>query len=82
MEDAEDGQEECEFGSHAEVEPTMPRNVDSESDGGEDGERARLLSKPRTPWKPHAVQGVLNIDIRCIQGTMINFRLCALTMAI
>ena len=44
----EDTQEECKVRPHAEEEPHM----DCESEGGEDGERARLLSKPRTPRKP------------------------------
>ena len=51
----EDAQEECKVGPHAEEEP----NMDCESDGGEDGERVRLLPKPRTPskaeWERHVV---------------------------
>ena len=51
----EDSQEECKVGPHAEEEP----NMDCESDGGEDGERVRLLPKPRTPskaeWERHVV---------------------------
>ena len=47
----EDAQEECKVGPHAEEEPAMPRNMDCESGGGEDGERVRLLSEPRTPSK-------------------------------
>ena len=51
----EDAQEECKVGPHAEEEPDM----DCESDGGEDGERVRLLPKPRTPskaeWERHVV---------------------------
>ena len=50
-----DAQEECKVGPHAEEEPDM----DCESDGGEDGERVRLLPKPRTPskaeWERHVV---------------------------
>ena len=37
----EDAQEECKVGPHAEEEPDM----DCEGDGGEDGERVRLLPK-------------------------------------
>ena len=55
----EDGQEECEFGSHAEEEPAMPQNMNYEGDGEEEGERARLSSTPRTPskaeWDRHVV---------------------------
>ena len=51
----EDAQEECKVGPHAEEEP----NMDCESDGGEDGERVRLLPKPPTPskaeWERHVV---------------------------
>ena len=39
--------EECKVGPHAEEEPDM----DCESDGGEDGERVRLLPRLRTPSK-------------------------------
>ena len=49
----EDAQEECKVGPHAEEQP----NMDCESDGGEDGERVRLLPKPGTPskaeWERH-----------------------------
>ena len=55
----EDVQEECKVGPHAEEGPAMPRNMDCESDGGEDGERVRLLPRPRTPskaeWERHVV---------------------------
>ena len=51
----EDAQEECKVRPHAEEEP----NMDCESDGGEDGDRGRLLPKPRTPskaeWERHVV---------------------------
>ena len=54
----EDAQEECKVGPHAEEEP----NMDCESDGGEFGERVRLLPKPRTPskaeWERHVVSHV------------------------
>ena len=65
--------------------------MDCDSDGGVDGERTRLLSKPRTlesrvrtPCGAGIVclPGVLNVDMRSIQGTRINFHLCALTVAI
>ena len=88
----EDAQEECKVGQHAEEEP----NMDCESDGGKDGERVRLLPKPRTPpkaeWERHVVShmpfrdwcpgGVSNVGIRGIRGTMTNIRLCALIMGI
>ena len=46
----EDGQGECEFGSHAEEEPAMSRNVVCESDGGEENVPGgcRSLAHPRT----------------------------------
>ena len=51
----EDAQEECKVGPHAEEEP----NMDCGSDGGEDGERVRLLPKSCTPskaeWERHVV---------------------------
>ena len=51
----EDAQEECKVGPHAEEEP----NMDCDCDGGEDGERVRLLPNPRTPskaeWERHVV---------------------------
>ena len=43
----EDAQGDCKVGPHTEEELDM----DCESDEGEDGERARLLSRPRTPSK-------------------------------
>ena len=52
----EDAQEECKGGPHAEEEP----NMDCESDGGEDGERVRLLPKPRTPSNAESERHVLS----------------------
>ena len=76
-----DAQEECKVGPHAEEEPDM----DCESNGGEDGERVRLLPRPRTPskvgavWCPFrdrcrhcAAARVLNVDIRSIQGLIMG----------
>ena len=91
----EDGQEECEVGPHAEEEPAMPQSMDCECAGGEDGERTRLLSKPRTPskaeWERHSVSDIPFRDWcrHCVAGkerrhqkrpgTMINFHLRAWT---
>ena len=59
LEGLDDGQEDCNFGLRAEEEPAMPRNMECDSDGGEDGERARLWSKPPAPskaeWERHVV---------------------------
>ena len=58
---------ECKFGAHAEEELAMPRNMDCEGDGGVDGERARLLSKLRTPsnaeWRRHVVSDVVSLKM-------------------
>ena len=59
----EDAQKDCKVGPHAEEEPTM----DCESDGGEGGERVRLLPKPRTPskaeWERHVVSHTCRSEI-------------------
>ena len=51
-----DAQEECKVGPHAEEEP----NMDCESDGGEDGERVRLLPKPHTTSKAEWERNVVS----------------------
>ena len=57
-------QEECKVGLHAEEEPDMV----CESDGGEDGERVRLLLRPRTlskaEWERHVLSHLTFRD-RC-----------------
>ena len=64
----EDAQEECKVGPHAEEEP----NMDCESDGGEDGERVRLLPKPRTPskaeWECHVVSHAVQRLVQALCG--------------
>ena len=52
----------------------MPRNIDCESDAGEGGERAKLMSKPRTPskaeWERHVVshKPFWDFCMHCVAG--------------
>ena len=72
----EDAQEDCKVGPHAEEEP----NMDCESDGGEDGERVRMLPKPRTPskaeWERHVVSHMPFRDWcrHCVAGRGLEHR--------
>ena len=62
----EDAQEEYKVGSHAEEEP----DVDCEIDGGEDGERVRLLPRPRTPSRAERERHVVShMPFRDWQGS-------------
>ena len=67
---AEDAQEERKVGQHAQEESDM----DCEGYGGEDGERVRLLRRPRTPtkleWERHVVSQMPFRDCcsQCVAG--------------